>query len=97
MLQQEFSVVRERSKAMLLGVGLDNDDGHVRITRGENFHLIGGSAETHGVMQEKCITFNEKLNARGKQLEQLEGQELADLAAECQMNLLRKPPPDHED
>jgi len=90
-------VVHERSKAMLLGVGLDNEDGHVRITRGENFHLVGGSAETHGVMQEKCITFNEKLTARGKQLEQLERDELADLAAECQMKLLKKPPPDQEE
>ena len=90
-------MVRERSKAMLLGVGLDNEDGHVRITRGENFHLVGGSEETHGVMQEKCITFNEKLTARGKQLEQLERDELADLAAECQMKLLKKPPPDQQD
>jgi len=86
-------VVREPSKAMLLGVGLDNEDGHVRVTSGENFHLVGGSEQTHEAMQEKCITFNEKLTARGKQLEQLEHEELVDLAAECEMNLLKKSPP----
>ncbi len=82
-------MVRERVKSKILGLGLDCKDGVVRATRGENFHLLGGSEETHGQMQEKCLKFNEKLSQRGKQLEDLEGQELADLAAECSMNLLR--------
>lgn len=71
----------------IIGLGLDNHDGEVRLTKGENFHLFGGSAETHGQMQEKCIKLNEKLRQRGKRLEQLEPQELSDLAAECDMNL----------
>ena len=29
--------------AAILGVGLDNDDGHTRLTRGKNFALVGGS------------------------------------------------------
>ena len=52
---------KDRKSAVLLGIGLDGRDGHVRITRGENFHLLGGSPETHQAMQEKCIRFNEKL------------------------------------
>ena len=76
----------EKHKAALLGLGLDNDDGHVRVTRGENFHLVGGSEQTHESMQEKCIKFNEKLDARGKRLEDLDGQEFVDLAGECEMN-----------
>ena len=36
--------------AMMLGVGLDNRDGHKRVTRGDNFCLIGGSEETHDRM-----------------------------------------------
>ena len=39
-------------KAGFLGVGLDNEDGHTRLTRGDNFVLYGGSDETHGRMQE---------------------------------------------
>ena len=74
---------------MLLGVGLDNKDGHSRVTRGENFVLVGGSEDTHGAMQEKCIRFNEKLQHRGKVMEDLDRKELADLAAECEMNLAR--------
>ncbi len=79
-------VCRQR-KARLLGLGLDNDDEMVRVTRGKNFHLVGGSRDTHRSMQEKCLKFNEKLSARGKELEDLEHQEFLDLAAECRMNV----------
>lgn len=29
--------------ALLLGLGLDGKDGHRRITKGDNFCLVGGS------------------------------------------------------
>lgn len=87
-------MVRERQKRKILGIGLDNDDGHVRMTRAKNFHLIGGSQETHEVMQEKCVKFNEKLDARGKELENLEHREFIELAGECEMNLIGPPPQD---
>jgi hypothetical protein len=75
-------------KSWLLGIGLDNDDGHIRATRGENFHIIGGSHQTHQSMQEKCLKFNEKLKRRGKRLEDLPRRELLDLADECQMHIV---------
>ncbi len=78
-------------KSVLLGLGLDNDDGHLRLTRGKNFHLVGGSQDTHNAMQEKCIKFNEKLDTRGKQLENLDSGEFLDLAEECQMNIISPP------
>lgn len=73
-------------KASLLGIGLDNDDGQVRLTSGRNFKLVGGSQETHEQMQEKCIKFNEKLDSRGKELGELQRDEFLDLADECGMN-----------
>ncbi len=79
---------KNKSKAALLGVGLDNEDEMVRITHGENFHLFGGSENTHEQMQEKCIRFNEKLKSRGKQLDQLHRGEFLELAAECEMNVV---------
>lgn len=81
-------MVSERRKAKLLGVGLDNDDEDVRVTRGKNFELHGGSQETHESMQEKCIKLNEKLDAKGKELGDLERGEFLDLAAECEMNVV---------
>ena len=57
------------------------------------FHLVGGSHETHEVMQEKCLKFNEKLDSRGKQLEDLTRTEFHDMAAECEMNVAAPPEP----
>ncbi len=65
---------------MLLGLGLDNEDGHVRFTKGENFRLFGGSQETHEEMQDKAIRFNEELKKRDKRLEDINREELGEIA-----------------
>ena len=70
-----------KRKAVMLGVGLDSD-GHKRVTRGDNFALVGGSKETHEQMTEKAIKINEKLKSRGKQLEQVSREEFDDIAHE---------------
>ncbi len=70
----------KKGKALLLGVGLDQD-GHKRVTTGPNFALVGGSKETHEAMTEKAIKINEKLKARGKALEEVSRAEFDDIAA----------------
>ena len=70
-----------KRKAVMLGVGLDSD-GHKRVTRGDNFALVGGSKDTHEQMTEKAIKINEKLKSRGKQLEQVSREEFDDIAHE---------------
>ena len=71
-----------RKSAALLGVGLDNDDGHTRLTRGKNFVLVGGSHDTHAVMQETAVKINEHLDQRGKRLEDVSVGELRDICQE---------------
>ena len=71
-------------QAMLLGVGLDNSDGHKRVTRGDNFYLAGGSEETHERMTETVIKFNEKLARKGKDLRELSREEFTDMMREAQ-------------
>jgi hypothetical protein len=73
---------KDKKKALLLGLGLDNEDGHLRVTRGENFHLVGGSDETHSTMQEKAVKFNEKLRQRGRRMEEVSREEFRDIAHE---------------
>ena len=68
------------TKALLLGLGLDGKDGHVRITKGENFRLFGGSEDTHAYMQEKVIKFNEELSRKNKSLEQINREEFVEIA-----------------
>ncbi len=67
-------------QSLLLGLGFDGSDGHIRITKGENFRLFGGSKETHGVMQEKAIKFNERLRKKGKQLDEINQEEFYEIA-----------------
>jgi hypothetical protein len=63
----------------LLGVGLDGADGHRRLTRTDEFLLVGGSKETHERMQETAIKFEEGLERRGKALAEAEVAEVVDL------------------
>ena len=72
-------------KALMLGLGLDSD-GHKRLTTGPNFVLMGGSEETHEVMTEKAIKINEKLAAKGKQLETVTSEEFDDIAQSVGLN-----------
>ena len=70
---------KAKGKALLLGVGLDSD-GHKRVTTGPNFALVGGTKETHEAMTETAVKINEKLQAKGKQLHDVSGDEFDDIA-----------------
>ena len=78
-------------KAWLLGLGLDNEDGHVRVTTGENFKLLGGSEETHGRMQEQSIKMNECLKQRGKSLDEVGREEFREIADKLGMPVFEPP------
>ena len=73
---------RDRKSAALLGLAFDNSDGHTRLTRGKNFVLLGGSHETHAVMQETALKINERLDKGGKRLEDVSAGELRDICHE---------------
>ena len=66
----------------LLGLGLDGGDGQTRISRGQNFVLYGGSEQTHEKMQETALTFNKRVDERGKSLEQINSRELEEMVEE---------------
>jgi hypothetical protein len=76
-----------RKKNSLLGLGLDNKDGHARVTVGENYKLVGGSEETHGLMHEKAIKMNEHLKRRGKTLDNVTREEFHEIADKVGMPL----------
>lgn len=85
----------KKRRSLLLGLGLDNDE-HVRITRGKNFHLLGGSQQTHESMQEQAIKLNEKLDQRGRELDEISRAEFVDLAREVGMTVVPEDVPDDE-
>ena len=67
-------------RKIILGLGFDSKDGHLRITKGDNFRLFGGSEETHEMMQEKVIKFNEQLDKRHKRLEDINEEEFREIS-----------------
>ena len=73
----------EPTVAGVLGVGVDAEDGHTRVTRTEEMVLVGGSAETHERMQETAIRFGEELEKRGKTLRETPLREAVELLREA--------------
>ena len=69
----------KRPQNQLLGLGLDAQDKHKRITRGEGFHLVGGSEDTHDRMTETVIKTTEDLGRKGLTIADAHPEELADL------------------
>lgn len=76
---EESSHPRPARTTGLLGVGLDNQDGHKRITKGDQFVLVGGSAETHERMTETTLKTFEELKRRDKRLESVDPRELSEI------------------
>lgn len=72
----------ELRQRMLLGLGFDNDDGHKRYTKGEDFVLMGGSEATHEKMTETAIKVNEKLAKKGRSIRTASEEELRDIFGE---------------
>ena len=69
----------KKQNSKLLGVGLDNQDGHKRITQSERFSVVGGSEETHQTLTETAIKTFETLDKKGKTLDTVEKEELNDI------------------
>ncbi|MEX0978601.1 MAG: hypothetical protein WDZ48_07105 [Pirellulales bacterium] len=73
------AVKKKATRATLLGIGFDAEDGHTRLSRGDNFVLCGGSEETHAVMQETATKINEHLDRRGQRLDDVTVGQLRDI------------------
>ena len=70
---------KTKKVAGVLGVAFDAEDGHTRLTRGKKFLLVGGSQDTHSVMQETMVKVNEHLDRKGRRLEDTTPSELRDI------------------
>ena len=57
---------QDRPVIGFVGVGLDHKDGEHRLTRSEQFYLVGGSSETHDKMQDTATKLLEALKRRGQ-------------------------------
>jgi len=69
-----------RLRAAIIGFGLDGDDNQHRLSTGEQCLLVGGSAETHAEMLETMLRLESELDRRGRQLAEMNPNELAEIA-----------------
>ena len=81
-LKKNTAKQQKNTSAQLIGVGLDELDGHKRITQAERFAIIGGSQETHTQMTETVVKTFETLDRKGKNLNQVDPHELSDIIKE---------------
>jgi hypothetical protein len=79
MLVARKSTEKTKQTLGLIGLGLDNRDEHKRITKGEEFLLVGGSQETHERMQDVAIHVTEALKGKGKRLQDACVEEVVEL------------------
>jgi len=79
-----------KEKSIILGLGTDHKDQHKRITKGDNFYLLGGSEQTHDMMVEEVLLFNELLKQAGKTLNHLSEKEYYYLVKEVKKRLKYK-------
>jgi hypothetical protein len=79
-----------KHKREIVGIGLDSD-GHKRKATGPNFTLAGGTQDTHEEMTEKVISIKEKLQRRGKTLDEVEPRKFDDIAQSAGLRRGEKP------
>ncbi len=60
-----MSRINRKRIVRLLGVGFDTEDSHVRITRGENYDVLMGSAESHEYIQRFIQKIEDRIKSEG--------------------------------
>jgi len=70
---------KQKKIIRLLGVGFDAEDGHIRITKGETYDVLMGSAESHEYIRNFIQEIEEEIEKRGLSLDNLTPKEFADL------------------
>jgi hypothetical protein len=71
---------RTRSgRALLVGYGLDDDDGHLRVTRTDCARLLGGSEATHAEMRSRADRILTELGRQGYSLDSITREQLAEV------------------
>jgi hypothetical protein len=85
MIMQQRPRKKKRLPAIsaILGIGLDGEDGHQRITRTESMVVVGGSSETHERMQATAVRFAESLEGRGQRLQEIPAGEAIEMLREA--------------
>lgn len=70
---------RNGGRAVLVGLGLDDAEGHMRYTHSRDCELVGGSEATHAAMWIKAIRIKAELDRRGYSLDSITRDQMDDV------------------
>jgi hypothetical protein len=70
-----------RKKGLLVGVRLDEGDGHSRVSRGEDFLAVGGTKEAHEHLRETVAEVSDEVKRRGRALAEVRRKEFSEILA----------------
>lgn len=73
----------------ILGFGLDANDGHIRITEGDDYKLLLGSERTHEEMRSLLDKIQREAHKIGKELHDLTRSEFITIAKELEPSARR--------
>lgn len=66
----------------VLGLGVNAEDGHTRISKGEHFQIYLGSDEAHETMLALCVKIERRLTKCGMKINDLNQEEFIELLKE---------------
>jgi len=70
-----------RKKGLLVGVRLDEGDGHSRVSRGEDFLAVGGTKEAHEHLRETVAEVSDEVKRRGRAMAEVRRKEFREILA----------------
>jgi hypothetical protein len=68
-------------KGFLVGIRVGREDGHVRVSRGEDFVALGGSKEAHEHLRETVAEISDEVKRRGRDLGEVHREEFREILA----------------
>ena len=80
-------MIPEKKKKIirLLGIGYDEDDGHVRITKADQYDVLMGSEESHEHIQKLLLKIENELKARNLSLDEMSPDEFLKLVRDINL------------
>lgn len=82
-MPEKNTVKQVRRIRHILALGNPAADGHLRLTRSEQFDVLLGDESTHAQLQHVCLALESSLKKSGRRLEDLSEEEFLALMRDC--------------
>ncbi len=68
-----------RRRGILVGVRVQESDGHRRVSRGDDFVALGGDREGHEHLRETCAAISDEVRRRGRYIADVDREEFREI------------------